>query len=309
MPPTLTTPLKQNGASISQLQPNPAEKMDKQVFDSDKLIQIASILHTTLDVSQIIQLFAKEIKAYVRFDCIKYRFEKQNIETKFGRNSHFALRYQLLLDKQPLGEIIFTRRVDFEKQETQEFETLLNGLLYPIRNALMYQQALYDAHKDPLTGIRNRAAFDETTKHEVELAQRHANPLSMIMLDIDHFKKFNDNYGHYVGDCVLKKIAQYINECIRGTDFLYRYGGEEFVVLLPNTDDKGAYRLAQRIRRKIGKAECECDDQKIKLTISAGVSCLAAKENAHDLFIKADTALYAAKTGGRNLVRMYTYDD
>ena len=303
---TLRAPLKQNGTNISQLQTNPAEKIDEQLFDSDKLVQIASILQTTLDVSQIIELFAKEIKAYVRFDCIKYSFEKLNIEAKFGRSSRFTRSYQLAIDKQLLGEITFTRRIDFERQETQELKTLLNGLLYPMRNALMYQQALHDAHKDSLTGIKNRAAFNETIKREVELAQRHGNPLSMIMLDIDHFKKFNDNYGHHVGDCVLKKLAQCTNESIRGTDLLYRYGGEEFIVLLPNTDDKGAYRLAQRIRRKIEKAECECDNQKIKLTISAGVSSLTKKENAHDLFVKADSALYTAKADGRNLVRVYT---
>jgi len=302
---TLRTPLKSNRTNISQLQTNPVTKLDRQLFDSDKLIQIASVLQTTLDVSLIIELFAKEIKPYVRFDCIKYHVEKQNIAIKCGRSSRFSRHFPLELDNQPLGDITFTRRINFNGQETQTLKMLLKGLLYPIRNALMYEQALHDAHKDPLTGIRNRAAFNETIKREVELAQRHGNPLSMIMLDIDHFKNFNDKYGHYVGDCILKKLAQCTNQSIRGTDILYRYGGEEFVVLLPNTDDKGAFRLAQRIRRKIEKTECEYDGKVIKLTVSAGVSCLAKNENAHELFVKADSALYKAKDDGRNLVRVY----
>lgn len=301
---TLSRSLKHEVADFTQADLNQAGNF-KQVFESDKVAQIASMLHTTLDVNQIIELFAKEVKSYVRFDSIKYQYDLQDIKLKFGRNNRFVRSYQLVINEQILGEISFTRRVDFEKRETIEIESLLKGLIYPLRNALMYQQALHDAHKDPLTGISNRAAFNEKIKREIELANRHGSQLSMIVLDIDYFKRINDNFGHFVGDCILKKLTDCTQTCIRGTDMLFRYGGEEFVVLLPNTDDTGAYRLAQRIRRKIEKSECECDGQKLRLTISAGVSCLGKKENAHDLFVKADTALYEAKADGRNLVRTY----
>jgi len=301
----LRTSLKQNGTGLGHISSSPTDKLDKQLFESDRLIQISGVLQTTLDVTQVIELFTQEIKTYVRFDSINYEFEEQNIKLKVGRNNRFKRSYQLNINEQVLGDITFSRRIDFEKRETKEIESLLKGLVYPLRNALMYQQALHDAHKDPLTGVKNRGAFNDTIKREIEVARRHGSSLSMIVLDIDYFKRINDSYGHSVGDCILKKLANCTSQSIRGTDMLFRYGGEEFVVLLPNTDDKGAFRLAQRIRRKIEKSDCDCEGRTINLTVSAGVACLGENDTAHDLFVKADTALYAAKADGRNIVNIY----
>jgi len=284
---------------------HPAEKQEKALFSSDRLLHISNVLHTTLDVSKIIELFSDEVKTCVRVDSVNYEFDDQNIKLKLGRNNRFKRSFPLTINHEKLGDIIFTRRIDFGKRETNDLQNLLKGLVYPLRNALLYQQALLDAHKDPLTGINNRAAFDDSIKREIELAHRHGSSLSMIVLDIDYFKKINDNFGHFIGDCILKKLANCTNQSIRATDMLFRYGGEEFVVLLPNTDDKGAYRLAQRIRRKIEKSECLCEGHTIKLTISAGVASLRDKESADDFFIKADTALYTAKADGRNVVNSY----
>ena len=300
------TSLKQNREVFGHVSSSPEDRLDKRLFESDRLIQISSLLHTTLDVTQMIELFAQEIKTYVRFDSISFEFEEQNIQLKLGRNNRFKRSYQLNINEQILGDITFSRRIDFEKRETKEIESLLKGLVYPLRNALMYQQALHDVHKDPLTGVKNRGAFNDTIKREIEVARRHGSALSMIVLDIDNFKRINDTFGHSVGDCILQKLANCTSQSIRGTDLLFRYGGEEFVVLLPNTDDKGAYRLAQRIRRKIEKSDCDCDGRTIRLTVSAGVACLGEKDNAHDLFVKADTALYAAKADGRNIVNIYS---
>lgn len=303
MPSTQRTSLKE-GSTLSELTSLSATDIDRTLFETDTLVQITSVLHTSLDVAQIVELFSKEVKNFVRFDCVKFVYDKQNIDLKFGRNSKFTRSYQLEINDLYLGDITFTRRVDFEKRETKEIENLIQALIYPLRNALMYQQALHDAHKDPLTGIGNRAAFNETMKREIELAHRHTTPLAMIVIDIDYFKKINDNYGHYVGDCILKKLALCTKDIIRKSDMLFRYGGEEFVVLLPNTDSEGAVRLAQRIRRKVEKSECECDGHTLTLTISAGVSQLKEKDSANDLFVKADTALYEAKADGRNSVKV-----
>ena len=301
----LRTSLKQKSAEIGHISGAPANKQNDPLFETDRLVQISSLLQTTLDVTQVFELFAQEIKTFVRFDSISYEFEEQNVKLKSGRNNKFKRSYQLVISDQVLGDITFTRRIDFEKRETQEIEFLLKGLVYPLRNALMYQQALHDVHKDPLTGVKNRGAFNDTIKREIDVARLNNSSLSMIVLDIDYFKKINDTFGHSVGDCILKKLANCTSQSIRGTDLLFRYGGEEFVVLLPNTDDKGAFRLAQRIRRKIEKSDCDYDGRTIRLTVSAGVACLGEKDNAHDLFVKADTALYAAKADGRNIVNIF----
>lgn len=300
---SLSTSLKQR-PSLRELNDSSSIEFDKKVFESDRLLHITSLLHNSLDVVEIMELFTSEIKSLVKFDCLKYINEKQNLNLKFGRNSRFTRSYQLEINNEFLGEISFTRRVDFEKRETKELENILNALVYPLRNALKYQQAVNDAHKDTLTGIGNRAAYNETIKREVDMANRHGSPLSMIVLDIDYFKKINDSYGHFIGDCILKKLAFFTKDIIRKTDLLFRYGGEEFVIILPNTNNTGAIRLAQRIRRKIEKADCDCDGHILKLTISAGVAQLGEKETSRELFVKADTALYEAKADGRNIVKI-----
>ncbi len=128
---------------------------------------------------------------------------------------------------------------------------MISALIYPLRNALLYKQAVEKAYNDPLTGLNNRAAFDKSIEQEVDLATRHGHSLSLMMLDLDRFKQINDNYGHIVGDAVLKSFADCIMECMRSSDIVFRYGGEEFVILLRNTELAGAILLAERMRKNI----------------------------------------------------------
>ncbi|MBI5039738.1 MAG: GGDEF domain-containing protein, partial [Gammaproteobacteria bacterium] len=181
-------------------------------------------------------------------------------------------------------------------------EKLLCCLLYPLRNALLYRDALALAQKDALTGICNRAALDESLHAEVNLAGRHRTPLSIVVFDIDHFKSINDRHGHSQGDIAIKAVVESAQHCARSTDMLFRYGGEEFVMILRNTTLNGARLLADRIRRKVEKLECQGKRKPITMTVSAGVATLESGETAQKLFERADTALYAAKNSGRNRV-------
>ena len=176
-------------------------------------------------------------------------------------------------------------------------------MIYPLRNALLYREALRSAHRDPLTGLNNRRCLQETLRRETELAHRHGNPLSLIVLDIDHFKAVNDRHGHDVGDLALRAVAQCAAGCVRGSDMLFRFGGEEFVILLTNTDRDGALLLAERVRTAVEAMECATDMQSLRLTASLGVAGLQAGEREDQLFKRADKALYRAKEEGRNRVR------
>jgi len=155
------------------------------------------------------------------------------------------------------------------------------------------------SEKDHLTLIYNRRKLVEQLSSEVEKAKRYARPLSIIMLDIDHFKKINDNYGHTIGDAVLKKAVTIIEEVIRKVDIFARYGGEEFVILLPETNLEGAMVLAEKIRTTI---ERYIYPGVGTLTISAGVAELSGKDSGAAFLKKADDAMYAAKKAGRNRV-------
>jgi len=178
----------------------------------------------------------------------------------------------------------------------------LVGLVCPLRNALTYLSAVRAAQKDPLTGINNRAAMDSSLAREIEMARRHRMPLSLIVMDLDKFKSINDGYGHATGDEIIKTFTKVVNGIIRKTDMLFRYGGEEFVVIMSNTGRDGSLLLAERIRRGIEKLEVLLPQARIPVTVSLGVASLNGKEDAKALFNRADQALYQAKAEGRNCV-------
>lgn len=160
------------------------------------------------------------------------------------------------------------------------------------------------ARKDALTGLFNRKALDEQLKSEVDRATRYQHEMILMMLDIDHFKLVNDNYSHLAGDRVLKEIARILLKTIRTTDFAARFGGEEFIVLLPETDIKEAGQLAERLRREIGDLKVEDEEgQSIDITASIGVAMFPEHaQTPRNLIGKADEALYEAKKQGRNRV-------
>lgn len=158
---------------------------------------------------------------------------------------------------------------------------------------------------DSLTGLLNRRAFIERLECEIERYKRLGQPLSLIMADIDDFKKINDNYGHLVGDVVLQKVAKAFTLSVRKYDFIGRYGGEEFIVCLPGVDTRKAQYIAERLRVSIKNIRMEKDTENLRVAASFGVSSLDnIVIDVHTLTRKADEALYAAKTNGKDQVRV-----
>jgi diguanylate cyclase len=169
------------------------------------------------------------------------------------------------------------------------------------------QEVEYESYHDALTGLYNRKAYEDKLQETVANLERYNVPASMIICDIDFFKKINDNFGHKVGDLALKKLAELLKERLRINDFISRYGGEEFVIILPHTDINGALTAGEGIRAYIDKSVFSYKEQKIPLTISVGVSSFKKGVDGGAVFEKADNALYLAKKSGRNKVK--TEDD
>lgn len=269
---------------------------------ADALLQISQALQATLHLGPLADTFFTEATSLIPITGLEYYDAEGEMLHRVGERARNTLSYRLTLGEEFLGNIIFRRRAKFSSEDAHELESLLCCLLYPLRNALLYRDALAMAQKDPLTGIGNRSAFNEAIHHEVNLAQRHGHDFSMIVLDIDHFKRINDAYGHSRGDTAIRSVVEAAKDCARSTDSLYRYGGEEFVILLRNTNQTGAYLLADRIRAQVEKMVCVCEDESIDMTVSVGVSSLSDKDTAESLFDRADAALYTAKHSGRNRV-------
>ena len=185
----------------------------------------------------------------------------------------------------------------------------LNNRAAELEEALAkYRKAEHEASTDMLTGLNNRRYFQDQSAREIELSKRHHRNMSVIMLDVDHFKKFNDTYGHAIGDEVLKVVGKVMHETVRLSDIACRFGGEEFVTLCPDTDSQGAAVVAERLREAIQKVELtDLEGKPIpNITASLGVSSLMpTDERVAEILERADIALYACKAGGRNQVQIW----
>lgn len=186
------------------------------------------------------------------------------------------------------------------RKAVRESDALNRRLLEQLQRVDELNRALAElATTDSLTGLRNRRAFDHSLALELAIVERHHSPLSLLMLDVDHFKRINDRLGHDAGDQVLQMIGQVLSAGARVIDIVARVGGEEFAVLLPNTGAQGALEVAERMRLAVVQAPPGAHGG---VTISIGVVTLQDGETASSLYARADAALYAAKEAGRNRV-------
>lgn len=188
-------------------------------------------------------------------------------------------------------------------------------IIYDVTNVAVNKQQLQSANlqlqqlsrTDRLTGLNNRGYWEECLKHEYARHRRYQSTAALVMFDIDHFKKVNDTFGHPAGDKVIQAVAEVVREQVRDTDYAGRYGGEEFVVLLPDVDSAGAALFAERLRRRIESLMITYEGKSIPFTISLGVADLSRPMDEYQQLIEhADQALYASKKGGRNQVNIFS---
>lgn len=200
-------------------------------------------------------------------------------------------------------KLFFNRRLRFTEERKEWLLTSASILQRALTRSWRYQAAEKMATIDSLTGLYNHRYFMDQLKKEFTRARRYRNWLSLIMIDIDHFKQYNDNNGHLAGDQVLKRVAQSIRESVREMDLVARWGGEEFALLLPEINAKNGMIVAEKIRREVEAQRFKNQSQQPNgnLTISLGVAENAAELKGYkDLFNRADAALYEAKHAGRN---------
>lgn len=175
----------------------------------------------------------------------------------------------------------------------------VNKLQLEAANAQLQELALHDG----LTGLLNRRHWESCLEREFARHNRYSNPASLVLFDIDHFKKLNDTYGHQAGDEVIRQVARITREMVRDTDYAGRYGGEEFVVLLADTPLQGASQFAERLRMAIEQLQISHEQLSLQCSVSVGVACIRTDMANHQALIEAaDKALYQAKSAGRNQV-------
>lgn len=263
---------------------------------------ISSALQMSLQFDELIKIFSSQIKHLVPHTGFVYTNSEFDLTIKQGIETQYSCSYGLVTEKTQLGDLRLTRRQKFNDKEIKLLESLLCCLIYPLKNATLYSHALKMAYTDTLTQTNNRSSFENTLLQEITLSKRNLNPMAILFFDIDHFKRINDTYGHECGDIVLKNIAKCIKKTIRGSDVIFRYGGEEFVILLRNTNINGAKKAAEKLHQAIKNGTFAYGMEIIKLTASIGISTLQTNDSVESFVKRADDAMYEAKNNGRNQI-------
>lgn len=300
-------------------------------FVNDVIIGVMGVYHSTIALCygpqnklkvQVSSIFDKKdlaiVSDYINCDTLKPSTEEghsmidNNVNaddypfTK-GRNIKSMICVPLLAKGKTLGIVLIEHSIQnaFDDENMRLLEVISQQVSIAIENARLYQQMHDLATLDGLTGAYNRLYFNDKFQEEFKNAQSKGHDLSFIIFDIDHFKKFNDTYGHLFGDLVLKTLSAFIMKTLRKEDIFARYGGEEFVILMPYTSLEQAREKAEDLR--IGVSQLNITDRVVSasVTISVGVSTYPETASRfQELISTADDALYEAKNAGRNLVRV-----
>lgn len=271
-------------------------------------LRLGTLLHSTLDLADLIQQFGREIEREVGGAGSLFQPTDNADPMHCGQSGRHRVSYKLEYDNLPLGVLECSRDKRFTEREQERLEMMIGCLIPALRNAQRYQMALQSAVLDPMTGLGNRAGLNRAVDREIALARRHRHAAALLVIDIDHFKQINDTYGHSAGDAVLLEVANTLRYICRGSDALFRFGGEEFVALLPQTDTHGAAVIAERIRVAVAAMTTQYQQHAIRVTTSVGVATLVKDDALQSWFDRADRALYQAKQNGRDQVVMASKD-
>ena len=244
--------------------------------------------------NKIKSVFILKNFAFSSWEQRSYLFKFRHNRPVTGGVEHMYQDYTFIPIKNEKGEVEKVCVTLVDVTDTAIYQKMLKEALESLAEA---------SHRDGLTGIYNRHFLEESLAREFSRVRRYGGTISLVMLDIDNFKRINDTYGHLAGDQVLRSTAKHLNTVLRQSDILGRYGGEEFSLLLPETGIEGSKILAERIRKQIAAASVPYGKASLNVTISAGIAEYHGWMTRHEELIKtADDALYQAKESGRNRV-------
>lgn len=235
-----------------------------------------------------------EYKQIINHETKIHYYQRNTAKTKIENE----LTIPFMFNEKLLGGICIQSSDEVLKDSIEVFNFIIKEFLTIFKLKYIYSEQIFNSSVDSLTGLYNRNQFNIGLEHEFNRAKRYNTPFSVAMIDIDHFKNINDNFGHQFGDYVLKEIAQLIQHAFRKTDIVYRYGGEEIVIIMPETDSNHAYLPLERLREKISRHDFKSQ----KVTISIGIGDYRENISANDILKQADKMLYKAKNDGRNRV-------
>ena len=270
-------------------------------YQHKQALNLLAKLHTCLDIEQLLETFQKGVQLELPEFALSVDCPDCYVPVPVNHGSR-QYQFHIFIDDEYVCDLSLYSHTEISSTHADQLNLWFRVLAFPLRNAIHLHKMRMQVFRDGLTGVQNRIALDQTLGREVASAQRHQTSLSLLVIDIDHFKSINDRYGHSRGDVALQTTTNVIRGCLRNSDQIFRYGGEEFVVLLTHTEPLGSFILAERIRKAMAAGDHLIGDIRIPITVSIGFSCMQWNDTSKSLFDKADQAMYAAKIAGRDQV-------
>ncbi len=267
-------------------------------------LALLQALQSSLEPGVVVETFARRLGE--QFGVEGIAFDHPEYGRNWGAKGKHAFAARLKLDGTALGRLELYRQRAFGPRERHELSVLTELLLHPLRNALTHACLQKQAFEDALTGLLNRQALGRMLPRELAAAERQGQPLTLVMLDMDFLKPINDSLGHAAGDRALQDMAHAITDALRQSDLAFRIGGDEFILVLPATEESGAHTVVERIRQALAhgtgssRGGAKAAQRSPDVTFSAGIATSVPGITADALLDQADAAMYRAKRAGRN---------
>ncbi len=275
---------------------NDNNKLSVEAKETIALYNLTKDICKTLDEEKIFHIFKERLREYLKIgDC--QLLDKDTDISQYRERTIFPL----IIQKDIMGYLVAK---DIDEGDKERFQILAQQFLIGYKRALLYKKMQELSITDSLTHLFSRRHFLERFKEELRRSKKFKYNFSFLMVDIDKFKDFNDNYGHLVGDAILREVSKTIKDTMRQIDFVGRYGGEELSVILVETDKEQARFAAERLREAIASRNIRVYDEELKVTVSIGIANFPVDGLSMEALIEgSDKALYMAKEAGRNRVK------
>jgi len=249
-------------------------------------------LQTTLELDKLLDIIAMEAARYINFCGLYFKNQTVSKTLRGSRKAKHERQFELKLNDEFIGTLSYGINSPISMINYKDLQRIHQIILYPLKNALQYHQAMQLAMQDSLTGLGNRRYFDEQLKRAMHNANRHHAQVGLVLGDLNKFKAINDTYGHNTGDQVLKQFANILRSCIRDSDSVFRFGGDEFAIIVENASDNALDIIQSRIDNALNTNALLA---KYQVGCSLGTTFMSRADNEHSLFERADQALYRQK--------------
>ncbi|PCH97071.1 MAG: GGDEF domain-containing protein [Gammaproteobacteria bacterium] len=260
--------------------------------DSNNHSNLLEQLQTTLDLDKLLDIFAMEAARFIKFSGLYFKSKMVCKTLRGSRKAKNERQFELKLNDEFIGTISYSIDKPISMRHFKDLQRIHQIILYPLKNALQYHQAMQLAMQDSLTGLGNRRYFDEQLKRAMHNANRHHAQVGLVLGDLNKFKAINDTYGHSTGDQVLFQFANILRACIRDSDSIFRFGGDEFAIIVENASEYALDIIQNRIDSSLKSNALLA---KYQVGCSLGTTFMNRADNEHTLFERADQALYRQK--------------